>query len=1268
MKIRKRKTQIQRMTAVLLMAALSCVCVLGDYCQTCQTGNDKISRDLPADTADLSVPGNGQISRLRSADTVETAKSETAMAEIQEALLEGYGRLAAAQEDDGGLGETADAFAALVSRSVEQMEEELQQTDNGTKEYQEYRDSILASCRKLENMVQKRKDKNFRSVVAEIGEIINPQTEVRLPGGDLPFRAIEAQDIPVQRYSAPEDYQYRPASRKAAGKDLQSAGNTRIDDRIREDFQDCESPLEVYQKIRNTYLMEFYYGSRKGALGTYEQKAGNDYDIASLLIGIFRDRDIPARYVTGEIQITAEQAMDWTAAEEIETAKRQIAAMGIPATALESGGSTVAIRMEHTWVEAYIPYTDYRGAGRHSGKCLWIPLDPSFKTVSWLEGEDLSGLSDYVNQDKNTLQQDTELFGVGVGELSSFAEGPESSFMKYMLENGYGEATLAEAYGGRQIQEEDLGYLPLTLPYAVNGTVRGFSEIPKNRTDKITITLAGDSVSDGGITGEADIQETLYMPDLYGKRLILAYVPATEQDREILEEHGGLFQAPAYLFRLKPQLLMDGEVIAEGSSCHAGCQQEYTVRIQSAAPGRTDADIGNTVVAGGMYCVTSDYGNMAADCLQQSADRLEDLRQTVSQENIYTDEAMGILLDSIGKAYFAQNDLYHAVIAGQNNVAVSRDLSMGIVGFRINVISSFGRPAELNEGGIFLDIGDNVHSVISRDRDGDAEKEFMLHAGIHDSAMEHGVLEEATGIESVSAIKILEQAKQESIPLHTLHRENLPEEIDALVVAGSVKQEIRTAVTDGKIVVIPEWEIARNDWSGSGYMVFDPDTFACGYMISGGLAGGAMTMNQAMGEYVATVLSGLCFVFFYQLFKTLVLAVAPFGWIAGIFMIAECILLLKYIRGVVELWDLYFQTGEVKYLQKTFIQVASFLTVAAMIPKMKANLEKCKASLRRAVAKLKVVLEYSESVGACFIAGTLVLSASGFLPVERVAAGGMVQSFDPETQQVSLKEVEETFVRETKELVHVTVVSETITTTPEHPFYTASKGFLEAEKLRAGDILATVHGESVIVEQVQHEILEWPVQVYNLRVAENHTYFVGRVAIGVHNAKCAQPAGIKDPLTNKYKPSQKFIEHITVGNGKEPSGKCGINGAHRATEFYRLVKQFGCKINSETELEPGIKEIKYQKPLHDGTKPGNPVVEGQYKTQEFRKTIYDPGRISDEAFIERGFEALENRRRSQPGDTSLSFLEKDNKGLEWRIQLNDDREPVTFYPERPKSN
>ena len=718
MNIQKKKKRIQKIISIVLIASLSCVCVMGDYCQSNRNGRREWAQKTVPESLLASATGSRQGNQLRSMKELKTAETETEPARIQETLQEGYSHLSAAYESGAGFREAADAFAALVSRSEKQIKKELDQTDNGTVEHQEYRDYILESYRKLGKYAGKLNGSNPDKVMKKIRDMMEPETPYVALGEDLPFGAVAESDIPTEEYTEADAREYSPQNTRYSKQELESTNDTIINDKVRKEFQDLESPLEIYQYVKNNYLPEFYYGSRKGAIGTYEQKAGNDYDMASLLVGVFRDRSIPARYARGKIEITAEQAMDWTASYDIETAQRQIAALGIPVTGLVSEGKTVAIRMEHVWVEAYVPYTDYRGAGNQSGESLWIPLDPAFKSLSWLEGIDLSYLSDYINQESNIVQEDTELYGVNIGGFSTMTGKRESAFVKYMLENGYGEATLTEAFGGREIWEEDLAYLPLTLPYAVSNSVETFSDIPEELTDSISISLT----SDYDFTGEDFTTGKLYTPDIYGKRLILTYVPAAEEDEAALEQYGGLFQTPAYLLRLKPQLLLDGEIVAEGAPCPSGIQQKYTISIHSAAPGRQDSGIGNSIVAGRMYCIASDYGTMSADNLQKSAGQMEALQETVSEASIYTEEAMGNLLDSIGKAYFARLDLYNAVISGQDNVCVTRDFSVGIVGFNINVVSSFGRPTELNEGGIFLDIGHNIHSVVSNENDEDAEK------------------------------------------------------------------------------------------------------------------------------------------------------------------------------------------------------------------------------------------------------------------------------------------------------------------------------------------------------------------------------------------------------------------------------------------------------------------------------------------------------------------------------------------------------------------
>ena len=137
----------------------------------------------------------------------------------------------------------------------------------------------------------------------------------------------------------------------------------------------------------------------------------------------------------------------------------------------------------------------------------------------------------------------------------------------------------------------------------------------------------------------------------------------------------------------------------------------------------------------------------------------------------------------------------------------------------------------------------------------------------------------------------------------------------------------------------------------------------------------------------------------------------------------------------------------------------------------------------------------------CFIAGTLVATETGYVTIENIKAGDLVWAHDPETGETALKPVVQTFRNETTEWIHVTVNGETLTCTPEHPFYVPKKGWTSAVDLRAGDILVMLNGEYVVIEQVQHELLETSETTYNFEVKGFHTYYVGNTEVLVHN-KC----------------------------------------------------------------------------------------------------------------------------------------------------------------------
>jgi len=126
-------------------------------------------------------------------------------------------------------------------------------------------------------------------------------------------------------------------------------------------------------------------------------------------------------------------------------------------------------------------------------------------------------------------------------------------------------------------------------------------------------------------------------------------------------------------------------------------------------------------------------------------------------------------------------------------------------------------------------------------------------------------------------------------------------------------------------------------------------------------------------------------------------------------------------------------------------------------------------------------------------------------PIEEIQEGDWVlarSEFDPQGP-LELKRVEEKFVR-TAAVMELVINGQTIKTTAEHPFYVpAQERFVPAGELQVGDLLVSSQGTLIPIESISQ--LNEITTVYNLRVADHHTYFVGGALWGwdvwVHNAR-----------------------------------------------------------------------------------------------------------------------------------------------------------------------
>jgi Pretoxin HINT domain len=196
---------------------------------------------------------------------------------------------------------------------------------------------------------------------------------------------------------------------------------------------------------------------------------------------------------------------------------------------------------------------------------------------------------------------------------------------------------------------------------------------------------------------------------------------------------------------------------------------------------------------------------------------------------------------------------------------------------------------------------------------------------------------------------------------------------------------------------------------------------------------------------------------------------------------------------------------------------------------------------------------------ACFTGETPLRMADGSSKrIDEIAVGDVVLSrseFEPGGNLES-RPVLQTFVR-VSPILNMHVGGKVIGTTAEHPFYVLDFGWKPAAQLTTGDRLKGLGDEILIVEGIADSgRVE---TVYNLEVAEDHTYFVELTgttgAVWAHNTTYKQNGKLTEPTLPPSLIVQKNgvkIEHYFRGNdhppphfhvyGSGPNTKIGTNG------------------------------------------------------------------------------------------------------------------------------
>lgn len=389
---------------------------------------------------------------------------------------------------------------------------------------------------------------------------------------------------------------------------------------------------------------------------------------------------------------------------------------------------------------------------------------------------------------------------------------------------------------------------------------------------------------------------TSSLPALAGKKLTLSYSPASQADEDLISSYlpephqdgtpitpeelpGSL---PAYLIKLIPELRIDGNVVATGGSVTMGELAEFRMVFSDPASG--SQYVRNVIDAGEYFGIGLDLGRIAAQQLEGLQGSLEATKIKLEAEDFSgmgKDDLLGDLLYTTALAYFAELDVREYISAQTMGINQLRLPSANLFSYDLAIMESglTGQALSASPGGLVMDVDHNLHIV--KEKAGDKAKtvHYMQNIGMASSALEHGIPElifstNTDKAEGISAVKALQLANSQGMPIYTVTADNIATVLPQLTVDADVKSDISNAVNAGKVVTVSKSNIDFHGWQGCGYIIIDPETGDGAYRLSGGVNGGMIFYALLM----------LALLFLTLALSALMLLSGPIGPIFALFL------------------------------------------------------------------------------------------------------------------------------------------------------------------------------------------------------------------------------------------------------------------------------------------------------------------------------------------------------------------------------------------------
>lgn len=547
------------------------------------------------------------------------------------------------------------------------------------------------------------------------------------------------------------------------------------------------------------------YGSKKGALGTYLDRRGNNIDQNVLFVTLLRQSCITANYRVGAIGFSGEIMANLLGVQNDGIVLATTLSNGaIPSCVNPTGtscnvvsGPATTVNVLMMWTEATVGGTTYE-------------VDPSLKSYTKYTPIDLAAGTGYSQSAflSSALSGSTSVSGVPAGissiksvnrtNITSLLNGYSETLTNYIKAN-YPSSSAKQILGGRDITNTYYGLLLGTA----NSTL--YTTLPSSFETVYTITVSNNA--DGT---SPTVSATVYGSQIGGRRLTLTYNASNQ-----------------------PVLALEGTVLGTGAAT-AAANQTVSLTVQNPYAGFNF--VSNTVrpnvVVGGTYAIMLVAGELGRDTLTRHQTTAQKLIQAGNSQT--SEPVFGESLAAIGTSYLAQSSRASQMIAALGNFVLVQHESMGIAGYNKSA-AYVDFPGQLSSGSPAV-AGGSVTDMFGR----------IIGLSIYQSTLESTAVTQLQKSQATSTVRMFDYANSDgtgfiqATPSNWATVRTLLSNWSAGELNAIASWITNPSNVTGTVIIPQNGSRTVGNWTGSGYyqIAETSNSLEVAYKISGGNKGG----------------------------------------------------------------------------------------------------------------------------------------------------------------------------------------------------------------------------------------------------------------------------------------------------------------------------------------------------------------------------------------------------------------------------------------------